>query len=46
VLVSNFCIPATGSLSLDGLADLPGPGSISLPGDAQFFSPSGAFLTE
>src|SRR5262249_54224992 len=47
VLVSNFCIPQTGSLSLDGLADLPGPGSLSLPGNAQFFSsPSGAFLTE
>ena len=36
VLVSNFCIPATGSLALDGLADLPGPGSLSLPGNAQF----------
>jgi hypothetical protein len=46
VLVSNFCIPATGSLALDGLANLPGPGSISLPGNAQFFSPSGAFIAE
>ncbi len=36
VLVSNFCIPPTGSLALDGLADLPGPGSLSLPGNAQF----------
>jgi len=44
-LVSNFCIPATGSGSLDGLASLPGPGSLSLPGMAQFVaSPSGAFL--
>ena len=38
VLVSNFCIPATGSLALDGLANLPGPGSLSLPGNAQFFA--------
>jgi hypothetical protein len=46
-LVSNFCIPPTGSLALDGIADLPGPGSISLAGNAQFVgSPSGAFLTE
>ena len=44
-LVSNFCIPATGSGSLDGLASLPGPGTLSLPGMAQFIaSPSGAFL--
>jgi hypothetical protein len=35
-LVSIFCIPATGNLSVDGIADLPGPGSISLPGNAQF----------
>jgi hypothetical protein len=41
-LVSPFCIPPTGSLGFD----LPGPGSISLPGNAQFTSPSGAFLTE
>jgi hypothetical protein len=46
VLVSNFCIPPTGSLALDGLANLPGPGSVSLPGNAQFFSPSGAFIAE
>ena len=45
VLVSNFCIPATGNGSVDGVADLPGPGSLSLPGNAQFVaSPSGAFL--
>jgi hypothetical protein len=45
ILVSTFCIPATGSTALDSLADLPGPGSLSLPGEAQFFaSPSGAFL--
>ena len=47
ILVNNFCIPATGSGSLDGLASLPGPGSLSLPGMAQFFaSPSGAFLAD
>jgi hypothetical protein len=34
--VSNFCIPPTGSLALDGIADLPGSGSISLAGNAQF----------
>jgi hypothetical protein len=38
-LVSNFCIPPTGSLALDGIADLPGPGSLSLPGNAQFVTP-------
>src|SRR5262249_39084364 len=37
-LVTNFCIPKTGSAALDGIADLPGPGSTSLPGNAQFFS--------
>jgi hypothetical protein len=37
-LVSNFCIPPTGSLALDGIANLPGPGSLSLPGNAQFFA--------
>jgi hypothetical protein len=38
VLVSNFCIPATGQIALDGIADLPGPGSLSLSGNAQFVS--------
>lgn len=37
-LVRNFCIPATSSPALDSLADLPGPGSSSLPGNAQFFT--------
>jgi hypothetical protein len=47
VLVSNFCIPATGFGPLDALGDLPGPGSLSLPGNAQFVaSPSGAFLAD
>jgi hypothetical protein len=39
VLVSNFCIPATGNGAVDALADLPGPGSLSLPGNAQFVTP-------
>jgi len=38
VLVSNFCIPPTGSTAPDNLADVPGPGSLSLPGNAQFFA--------
>jgi len=38
-LVTNFCIPATGTPSLDNLANLPGPGSLSLPGMAQFVTP-------
>jgi hypothetical protein len=47
VLVSNFCTPATGNPALDSIVDLPGPGSLSLSGDALFFaSPSRAFLTE
>jgi len=47
VLVSNFCIPKTGGAAVDNTADLPGPGSLSLLGNAQFFaSPSGAFLTD
>jgi hypothetical protein len=45
-LASDFCITATGSGALDNIADLPGPGSVSLPGNAQFFSPSGAFIAE
>jgi hypothetical protein len=45
-VVLKLCIPPTGSLALDGLANLPGPGSISLPRNAQFFSPSGAFIAE
>jgi hypothetical protein len=38
-LVSDFCIPATNSPALDGLADLPGPGSVSLNGNATFVTP-------
>jgi len=45
ILVSNFCIPATLNGALDNLGNLPGPGTLSLPGNAQYFSsPSGAFL--
>ena len=45
-LVSSFCIPETGNPAVDATADLPGPGSLSLPGNAQFSSPSGAFLAD
>jgi hypothetical protein len=45
--VSNFCIPKTGGAAVDNVADLPGPGSLGLPGNTQFFaSPSGAFLID
>jgi hypothetical protein len=43
-LVSNFCIPSTGSAALDNLANLPGPGTLSLPGMTVLASPSGAFV--
>ena len=46
-LVSNFCIPKTGGAAVDNVADLPGPGSLSLPGVTQFVaSPSGAFVVD
>jgi hypothetical protein len=35
VLGSVFCIPATGSPAIDGAADLPGPGGITLNVNAQ-----------
>jgi len=35
VLGSVFCIPATGAPSIDGAADLPGPGGITLPVNTQ-----------
>ncbi len=31
-LASAFCVPSTGNGSIDAVADLPGPGAISLPG--------------
>lgn len=43
-LVSNFCIASTGAASLDNLANLPGPGTLSLPGVTVLASPSGAFV--
>jgi hypothetical protein len=35
VLASTFCIPMTGNIAIDIAADLPGPGSIGLNGNAQ-----------
>jgi len=35
-LVSAFCIPPTFNSTVDASADLPGPGAVSLPGQAQF----------
>ena len=32
IVASVFCIPPTGNILIDGSADLPGPGSTSLPG--------------
>jgi hypothetical protein len=32
--VSTFCIPATGTNTIDSVTGLPGPGSIQLPGQA------------
>ena len=34
-LASAFCIPATGNLLIDGAADLPGPGAVTLPGSSE-----------
>lgn len=34
-LAAAFCIPATGNGLIDGAADLPGPGAVSLPGTVQ-----------
>jgi len=35
-LVSTFCIPPAFNATVDAAADLPGPGAVALPGDAQF----------
>jgi hypothetical protein len=35
-LASVFCIPATGNGAIDGSANLPGPGAVSLPGTFLF----------
>jgi hypothetical protein len=34
-LASVFCIPATGNVLIDGAADLPGPGAVTLPGSGE-----------
>jgi hypothetical protein len=34
-LASIFCIPATGNGLIDGAADLPGPGEVTLPGELE-----------
>jgi hypothetical protein len=34
-LVSIFCIPPTFNAAIDASADLPGPGAVALPGNAQ-----------
>jgi hypothetical protein len=33
-LAGTFCVPSTGNPIIDGLADLPGPGAVSVPGVA------------
>jgi hypothetical protein len=43
-LVSVFCIPPSFNAIIDGAADIPGPGAVSLPGLFDVNSPSGAFL--
>jgi len=35
ILAAGFCIPSTSNSTIDGVADLPGPGLTSLPGTAQ-----------
>jgi len=35
IIASAFCIPSTTNSTIDGVADLPGPGLTSLPGTAQ-----------
>jgi hypothetical protein len=34
-LASAFCIPKTGNILIDGAADLPGPGAVTLPGSGE-----------
>jgi len=31
-----FCIPKVGNFLIDGAADLPGPGAITLPGTLRY----------
>jgi hypothetical protein len=35
IIAAAFCIPTTTNSTIDGVADLPGPGLTSLPGTAQ-----------
>jgi hypothetical protein len=35
IIASVFCIPKTGNVAVDGVANLPGPGAIALNGTAQ-----------
>ena len=35
ILASAYCIPTTTNGTIDGVADLPGPGATSIPGNAQ-----------
>jgi hypothetical protein len=43
-MVSVFCIPPSFNAIIDGAADIPGPGAVSLPGTIDVNSPSGAFV--
>jgi hypothetical protein len=43
-MVSVFCIPPSFNPIIDPNADIPGPGAVSLPGDFDVNSPSGAFV--
>jgi hypothetical protein len=43
-LASSFCIAKSSSALINGVADLPGPGAVTLKGTASLSSVSGAFL--
>jgi hypothetical protein len=43
-LASSFCIAKSSAALINGVADLPGPGAVTLKGSAQLGSVSGAFL--
>ena len=43
-MVSVFCIPPSFNPIIDPNADIPGPGAVSLPGQFDVNSPSGAFV--
>jgi hypothetical protein len=44
VASDSFCIANSFSAAIDAQADLGGPGAVSLPGNMQLLSPSGAFV--